>query len=30
MNEMRVSVRKTEKPNVCRGDIGFRTVSSIQ
>lgn len=30
MNEMRVSVRKTEKPNVCRGDIGFRTVSSMQ
>ncbi len=26
MNEMRVSVRKTEKPNVCRGDIGFRGV----
>jgi len=24
MNEMRVSLRKTEKPNVCRGDIGFR------
>lgn len=30
MNEIRVSVRKTEKPNVCRGDIGFRTVSSMQ
>ncbi len=26
MNEMRVSVRKTEKPNVCRGDIGFRGI----
>ena len=26
MNEMRVSVRKTEKPNVCRGDLGFRCI----
>ncbi|MBI3583937.1 MAG: SUMF1/EgtB/PvdO family nonheme iron enzyme [Nitrospinae bacterium] len=26
MNDLRVSVRKTEKPNVCRGDIGFRGV----
>ncbi|MBI5748140.1 MAG: formylglycine-generating enzyme family protein [Nitrospinae bacterium] len=26
MDDLRVSVRKTEKPNVCRGDIGFRGV----
>jgi formylglycine-generating enzyme required for sulfatase activity len=25
-NEMRVSVRRTEKPNVCRGDLGFRCI----
>ncbi len=30
MNEMRVSVRKTEKPNVCRGDLGFRGVKGIE
>lgn len=28
MNEMRVSVRKTEKPNACRGDIGFRGIKN--